>query len=83
VDKIIRDAAIYTMAVAHRDASTGYMEAYEFLGRYAGDSEEDWEYYTELLSELGVITEKYRAIELWSAKWSLDAQSELLWVWSV
>jgi hypothetical protein len=76
---IIKDAAIVRMARYHKKQQ---IQAYEFLGKYAGDSEEEWEYYIDLLSDLDMIHQTYKPISQWRADWTLDNQGEYVYVWS-
>lgn len=76
---VIKDAAIVTLAKAYREAE---VQAYEFLGKYSGDSEAWWEYYVDLLSDLDMIHQTYKPISQWDARWSLDNQGEYVYVWS-
>lgn len=76
---IIKDAAIVRMAKFHKKAQ---IQAYEFMGKYAGDSEDEWEYYVDLLQDLDMINQTYKPISQWDSRWSLDNQGEYVWVWS-
>lgn len=75
---VVKDAAIITMARIYRDSD---IAASYFLGTYAGDSEDDWDYYTDLLNELGLAKEVIKPKPWYEAEPAWSRTPEYIWVW--
>jgi hypothetical protein len=79
MDRVIRDAAIITMAKLYKEQE---IQAYEFLAKYSETDMESFQYYRDLLTCLDLIHETYKPISQWDKRWDLDNQGEYVWVWS-
>ena len=74
---IVKDAAIVALA---REAM-GVMDATAFLGRYAGDSEEDWDYYTGVLYDFDLAREIIKPKPWYETDPAWSRPTEYIWTW--
>jgi len=74
---VVRDAAIVTMATAHRAALTP-VDA--FLDLYEDETSMTPEYVMDLLYDLDMIKEEWREFNLWDDRFDLQ-RGENVWIW--
>lgn len=74
---VVRDAAIVTMAIAHKIAGTS---AEAFIELYEDEDSKLPEYVVDLLFDLDMVKQEWREFNLWDDRFDYQ-RGENVWVW--